>query len=145
MQASLPQGYSAMLIRLIYISHAVEAQTSEMASAILQTAHARNTKNEITGVLCQGQGMFLQVLEGERAKVTGLYARIFADPRHRQVELIHCESIAQRRYGQWSMAHVNLADLDPQKRIVWPEFDPFSPQGQAVMSRIDALLAQATA
>jgi hypothetical protein len=133
-----------MLIRLIYISHAADTLTPETADAILQTAHVRNTKNDITGVLCQGQGMFLQALEGERAKVTGLYARIFADPRHRNVELIHCESIEQRRYGQWSMAQVDLAELDPQQRIVWSEFDPYSRKGQAVMRRIDTLLAQAT-
>jgi len=130
-----------MMIRLIYVSKAVEAQTHTLTESILRTAHAWNTQNGITGVLCQGQEVFLQVLEGERGKVTSLYARIHADPRHKDLELIHCESIAERRYSDWSMAHVRLSDVDPQTRIVWPEFDPYTPSGLLVMARIDALIA----
>jgi hypothetical protein len=131
-----------MNIRLIYLSKAVGAQTSELSESILRQAHAWNTKNDVTGVLCQGQDVFLQVLEGERGKVTKLYARIHADPRHKDLELIHCENISQRRYGDWSMAHVRLSDVDPQTKIDWPEFDPYSPSGLLVMARIDELIAQ---
>ena len=131
-----------MNIRLIYLSKAVDAQTSELSESILRQAHAWNTQNDVTGVLCQGQDVFLQVLEGERGKVTQLYARIHADPRHKDLELIHCENISQRRYGGWSMAHVQLSDVDPQTKIDWPEFDPYSPSGLLVMARIDELIAQ---
>jgi Sensors of blue-light using FAD len=131
-----------MLIRLIYVSKAVDPQTRALTDSILRKAHAWNRKNDITGVLCQGQGVFLQVLEGERGKVTDLYARIHADPRHKDLELIHCEGISERRYGDWSMAHVRLSDVDPQAKIVWPDFDPYSPSGQLVMARIDELIAQ---
>lgn len=131
-----------MLIRLIYVSKAVDPQTLTLTDSILRQAHTWNTQNDITGVLCEGQGMFLQALEGERGKVTSLYARIFADPRHKDLELIHCESITERRYGQWSMARVSLSDVDPQTKIDWPEFDPYSASGQLVMTRIDALIAR---
>jgi hypothetical protein len=131
-----------MLIRLIYVSKAVDPQTRGLTDSILQKAHAWNTQNDITGVLCEGQGVFLQALEGERGTVTRLYARISADPRHRDLELIHCESITERRYGQWSMARVRLSDVDPQTTIVWPEFDPYSASGALVMARIDELIAQ---
>ena len=130
------------MIRLIYVSKAVNPQTHTLTDSILRQAHAWNRQNDITGVLCEGQGVFLQALEGERGKVTRLYARIFADPRHQDLELIHCESITERRYGEWSMARVSLSDVDPQTRIVWPEFDPYSANGQRVMTRIDALIAQ---
>ena len=86
----------------------------------------------------------LPALEGERGKVTRLYARIAADPRHTDLELIHCEGITQRRYGEWSMAHVRLSDVDPQTKIVWPEFDPYSANGELVMARIDDLIAGGT-
>jgi hypothetical protein len=131
-----------MLIRLIYVSKAVDLQNSTLSDAILRKAHVWNTQNDITGVLCEGQGVFLQALEGERAKVTRLYERIAADPRHTALELIHCESIKARRYGQWSMAHVSLSDVDPQTKIDWPEFDPYSPSGESVMARIDDLIAR---
>ena len=133
---------SPVLIRLIYVSKAVDAQSSGLTDSILRTAHAWNTQNDITGVLCEGQGVFLQALEGERGLVTRLYARIFADPRHTDLELIHCESITKRHYGEWSMAHVNLSDVDPQTKIVWPEFNPYSASGALVMARIAELIAQ---
>ena len=131
-----------MLIRLIYVSKAVDPQTRTLTDSILRKAAAWNTQNDVTGVLCEGQGMFLQALEGERGKVTRLYARIFADPRHKDLELIHCESITERRYGEWSMVRVNLSDVDPQTKIVWPDFDPYSANGLLVMARIDELIAQ---
>jgi hypothetical protein len=131
-----------MLIRLIYVSQAVDPQTGTLTDSILRKAHAWNTQNDITGVLCEGQGVFLQALEGERGQVTRLYARISADPRHKDLELIHCEGITERRYGEWSMARVSLSDVDPQTKIVWPDFDPYSASGLVVMTRIDELIAQ---
>jgi len=131
-----------MLIRLIYVSKAADTQTGAETASILQKSHAWNTQNDITGVLCEGQGVFLQALEGERSAVNRLYARIAADPRHTALELIHCETITERRYGGWSMARVSLSDVDPQTKIVWPDFDPYSPSGALVMARIDQLIAQ---
>jgi len=123
------------------VSKAVDPQTHVSTDSILRQAQAWNTQNEITGVLCEGQGVFLQALEGERGKVTRLYARISADPRHKELELIHCESITRRRYGGWSMARVGLSDVDPQTKIDWPDFDPYSANGLLVMARIDELIA----
>jgi hypothetical protein len=134
-----------MLIRLIYASKAVDPQTGALTESILHTSRTWNPRHGITGVLCQGQGVYLQVLEGERGKVTKLYSRISADPRHEDLELIHCESITERRYGDWSMAQVELSDVDPQTKIVWPDFDPYSPSGLLVMARIDELTAQGRA
>ena len=131
-----------MLIRLIYVSKVVDAQSNMLTDSILRKAHAWNTQNDITGVLCEGQGVFLQALEGERAKVTQLYARIFADPRHTDLQLIHCESITERHYCDWSMAYVKLSDVDPQTKIDWPEFNPYSASGALVMTRISELIAQ---
>ena len=133
-----------MLIRVIYVSSAVGPQTSTVTSAILKKATAWNKANDITGVLCQGQGVYLQALEGERNIVTKLYSRIYADPRHTNIEMIHCESIAKRRYADWSMAHVSLSDIDPTTKVDWPEFDPYSITGLLVMARIDELLASGT-
>lgn len=130
-----------MLIRVIYISTACGPQTADTTQAILRKAQANNRANGVTGVLCQGQGVYLQALEGERSTVTQLCARIYGDTRHTNVEMIHCESIAQRRYDNWSMAHVSLSDLDPETQIDWPEFDPYSFTGLLVMARIDDLLA----
>ena len=133
-----------MLIRLFYVSTAVGPQTTTVTGTILKAAHAWNAHNGITGVLCQGQGVFLQVLEGERDAVTALFERIAADQRHKNVEMVHCETISRRRYEKWAMAHVELCDLDPMTQIEWPAFDPYSVTGLLVMARIDELIAQGT-
>jgi hypothetical protein len=131
-----PSFASGLCMRLI--SGCASAFIVSMVSHQLYPWHL----SVVAGVLCEGQGVFLQALEGERGEVTGLYARIFADPRHKDLELIHCEGITERRYGEWSMARVSLSDVDPQTKIVWPEFDPYSASGVAVMARIDELIAQ---
>jgi hypothetical protein len=129
-----------MLVRVFYVSAAVGPQTPAVTQAILQQSRAYNSQHGITGVLLQGHGIYLQALEGEQDAVNRLYARITADPRHNRVEMVHCENIEQRRYGNWSMAHAELSDLDPMTHIEWQSFDPQSITGLLVLARIDQLL-----
>jgi Sensors of blue-light using FAD len=130
-----------MLIRLLYVSRAAGPQTTTVTASILGEAQAYNAAHGIGGVLCQGQGLYLQVLEGERRAVNRLYARILRDPRHTDVDLLHLEEVAQRRYAAWSMAHVVLRDDDPMIRMQHPEFDPYSAPGAFVLKLVDELVA----
>ena len=132
-----------MLIRMLYISTAVGPQTTTVTGTILRSAQAFNAENGITGVLCQGQGVWLQILEGGRSEINALYARISADKRHKDVQLMVFEDIAQRRYGAWAMAHVDLTDTDPMLAVTGTDtgFDPYAATGERVMARIDALIA----
>ena len=130
-----------MQIRALYVSRAVGPQTTTVTASILATAQAHNRQHGIGGVLCQGQGLYLQVLEGERSAVHRLYARTVADKRHRDVEMLHLEEVAERRYADWSMAHINLADDDPMLQAKHPEFDPYSAPGALVMSLVEELIA----
>ena len=70
-----------MLIRMLYVSTAVGPITTSVTGTILRSAQAWNNDHGITGVLCQGQGVYLQVLEGKRVEVNALYARIAEDKR----------------------------------------------------------------
>ena len=81
------------------------------------------------------------VLEGERSAVNRLYARILADPRHTDIEMLYLEEITQRRYPDWSMALVNLSDRDPMVQMQHPEFDPFSASGAFMVMFVDELIA----
>ena len=134
-----------MRIRIIYVSSAVGQQTTALTNDILQGSQAWNKAHAITGVLCQGHGIFLQCLEGERRTVTQLYSRIYNDARHCNVEIVHCQSIVKRRYEHWSMAHVDLSDIDPIRKIDWLEFDPYSDAGLKILVRIDEILTTSTA
>ena len=133
-----------MLTRLLYVSKPVGPITTHVTAFLLENSRLSNNKSEITGVLCQGSGIYMQVLEGERTAVNALYSRIIADTRHHQVELLSFEEVDQRRYGQWSMALVQLSVDDPMVQMAHPEFDPYSASSKDAMRMIDELINSGT-
>jgi hypothetical protein len=133
-----------MLIRLLYISRAVGAITTTVTGSILESARVHNRVAGITGVLCQGQGLFIQVLEGERSTVNRLYNTIIKDKRHQDVELVAIDEIQARKYPNWSMAHVIISESDPIIQMKHPEFDPFEASTEQLNSLIDDLLKLST-
>ena len=133
-----------MLVRMLYVSTAIGPITTAVTGTILRSAQTHNAAHGITGVLCQGQGAYLQVLEGERTKLDALYARILADKRHQNIELRQVEGIARRRYGKWSMAHVDLVQANAQIAARLSDFDPNTHAGEKLMAQIDSLIAAGT-
>ena len=134
-----------MLTRLIYISRAVGPQTTTVTSQILETARAFNKSHGLTGVLCQGKGLYVQVLEGERSVVNSLYRRIAADSRHVDAEIVLFGEIKNRQFKDWSMALVNLSIDDPMVTMKHPEFDPYSADSRAIIGLITELLSSSSA
>lgn len=131
-----------MLTRLLYASTAVGPVTTAVTGTILRSAQKHNSACGITGVLCQGRSVYLQVLEGERSQVDALYGRIAIDPRHTRLVLRHQEDIKTRRYGKWAMAHVDMAHLDHADAAQHPPaFDPYLATAEEIMARMDALVA----
>ena len=129
-----------MLTRLLYVSKPVGPITTFVTSSILEVCSVNNKKAEITGVLCQGSGIYLQVIEGKRSAINALYSRIISDKRHNQIELLSFEEVGQRRYGQWSMALVQLSIDDPMVQLAHPEFDPYSASSKDAIRIIDELI-----
>ena len=134
-----------MLTQLIYISRAVGPQTTTVTSQILETARAFNKSHNLTGVLCQGKGLYVQVLEGERSVVNSLYRRIAADSRHVDAEIVLFGEIKNRQFKDWSMALVNLSIDDPMVTMKHPEFDPYSADSRAIIGLIAELLSSSSA
>jgi len=134
-----------MLTQLIYISRAVGPQTTTITSQILETARAFNKSHDLTGVLCQGKGLYVQVLEGERSVVNSLYRRIAADSRHEDAEIVLFGEIKNRQFKDWSMALVNLSIDDPMVTLKHPEFDPYSADSRAIIGLITELLSSSSA
>jgi hypothetical protein len=134
-----------MLTQLIYISRAVGPQTTTVTSQILETARAFNKSHDLTGVLCQGKGLYVQVLEGERSVVNSLYRRIAADSRHVDAEIVLFGEIKNRQFKEWSMALVNLSIDDPMVTMKHPEFDPYSADSRAIIGLITELLSSSSA
>ena len=133
-----------MLVRLLYVSQPVGPITTTMTTLILEKSDSNNKKEKITGVLCQGSGLWMQVLEGERSKVNLLYARIMADRNHQNIQLLSMEEITQRRFGQWSMALVYLSKDDPMVQMSHPEFDPYTASAKDAFLILDELIKTGT-
>ena len=56
--------------------------------AILAQSRQHNPVSGITGILCYGDGIFLQCIEGGRMQVSELFGSIQRDPRHKDVALL---------------------------------------------------------
>lgn len=132
-----------MLVRLIYASR-TEANEAELA-VILRQSRAHNAQLGITGLLCHSEGVFVQVLEGGRAAVNGLYNQIVSDPRHREVTLLAFEEIGERRFAGWSMGQISLPRLNPALLLKYSEgtrLDPYAMSGRAVAALFEELVSE---
>ena len=65
-----------MLVRLLYASRAAQAVTQATIDSIMQQSREHNPAQGITGILCYGGEVYMQVLEGGRGAVNALYNRI---------------------------------------------------------------------
>ena len=136
-----------MLVRLLYVSRAVDKDCSKAIESILETSRSQNMGKGITGVLCYGGGVFLQAIEGGRGAVNELYNHIGADKRHTDVVLLHYEEITERRFGGWTMGQVNLSKLNLSIVLKYserPEFDPYGVSGRVSLALLEELMATAS-
>ena len=129
-----------MLVRLLYVSQPVGPVTTTVTASILEKSNIYNKKENITGVLCQGSGLWMQVLEGERHQVNILYSRIMASRQHNNVELLLMDEIRERQFGQWSMVLVHLSKDDPMVQMAHPEFDPYLASSKDALALLDELI-----
>ena len=134
-----------MLVRLLYCSRAVDT-SPEAVDAILQQSRQHNPAQGITGILCYGDGVFLQCIEGGRMQVSDLYGSIQHDARHKEVALLHFEEISERRFGGWSMGQVNVSKLNAALLLKYSEkaeLDPYAVSGKVSLSLLEDLAATA--
>jgi hypothetical protein len=136
-----------MLVRLLYVSRAVDPEDTKAIQSILDSAREHNLGNGITGILCYGGGIYLQAIEGGRLQVNELYGHIVRDERHKDVALLHYEEITERRFSGWTMGQVNLAKLNTSivlKYSETPELDPYSVSGAVSLALLEELMLTAS-
>ena len=135
-----------MLVRLLYASRAIHGITPDALESILAQSRLHNPEIGVTGILCYSGDIFVQLLEGGRREVSGLYNTIVRDSRHSNVELLHFEEITERRFANWTMGQVNLARVNPSTLLKYserPGLDPFSMGGKMSMALLEELIATA--
>ncbi|HEX4584143.1 MAG TPA: BLUF domain-containing protein [Burkholderiaceae bacterium] len=136
-----------MLVRLLYASRVAEPVAEGLVEAIMQQARRNNPDLGITGVLCHGGDVFMQVLEGGRDPVNALYNRIVCDRRHRRVTLLNYEEILERRFGAWTMGQVNLSKVNSSTLLKYSEralIDPYGLSGRISAALTDELIVTAS-
>lgn len=105
-----------MTYQVIYSSQATRPLTEVDLEAILADARAGNEQRGITGALVFIDGVFLQVLEGEKSDVLDLMRHIASDTRHSAVKVFHAAEIEAPTFSSWRMAQV---DATAEQLATW--------------------------
>jgi Sensors of blue-light using FAD len=90
-------------------------QTDDL-EGLLDHARRRNAATGITGALVYAEGVFLQILEGDKVQVQDLMAKIRQDVRHESVIVLRESEVPAPIFGNWKMAYVGAT---PQQVAKW--------------------------
>lgn len=96
-----------MPFRLAYSSAAAPNLDMADLEQMLAESRVRNRARGITGVLVLVDGVFLQILEGEKDKVLDLMDTIERDPRHSGIKVFCEQDSVERAFASWSMAYLS--------------------------------------
>lgn len=105
-----------MTYQMIYSSQAAHPMSLSELQEILVDARAGNARRGVTGALVYVDGVFLQILEGERDALHGLMRRITTDTRHGAVTVFHEGEVDAPMFSRWQMAFV---DATPDQMAAW--------------------------
>lgn len=124
------------LIQLVYVSSITLSARLKASIFDEVEGHARdhNEQHGITGTLCYGNGHFLQCIEGKKSEVFDLQKRIFADSRHKNIEVLLLRVINQRSFVDWRMRLLFLerwlwSPATKKQATQLSPFLPFTPHG----------------
>jgi hypothetical protein len=96
------------MYELVYRSVAVDNIKPSDMQDILSEAKEFNSKHSITGCLLFFNNEFVQILEGEKEEVKGLFEKIWKDHMHKYVMLLNEDEKEERIFTNWSMAYYDL-------------------------------------
>jgi hypothetical protein len=100
------------MFQIVYLSSGLREFRETDLQEMLEDSRRRNELRAITGALFHREGHFLQVIEGAESEVRQLYRSICADRRHRILQTLWVEQIADRSYPDWTMAFSDLDRMD---------------------------------
>ncbi|MFE7194998.1 BLUF domain-containing protein [Microbacterium oxydans] len=96
---------AAGLVSLVYTSTASQPFRETALEQLLAVCRRLNDGRGITGMLLHRDGRFIQVLEGQADTIAHLVDTIRRDPRHRDLRVLLTQSIAERRFPDWTMGY----------------------------------------
>ncbi|MEZ5926740.1 MAG: BLUF domain-containing protein [Hyphomicrobiaceae bacterium] len=126
-----------MLVRCLYASRATELMATTELDRILEKSRRNNLACGITGLLCYRNGVFVQVLEGGRERVSALLCALYSDTRHTALQLLLLDEINERHFGSWNMGKVSIDAVNDAVLLKYSEkaeLDPFSVSGHSTLA-----------
>lgn len=126
---------NAQLHEAIYVSTIAPAMAIRSVADIAGKARIANSIKGITGLLIFDGMRYCQQLEGPQEQVLSLLEKIRHDPRHINVQVIHCGALARRRFNSFSLGYTTVEDPELLERL--EKLD-----GQAAADAFMALLSQ---
>ena len=100
------------MTQLIYSSQPFGFDRS-MLAGILMSARRNNPRDAISGALICRADLYLQLIEGPKAAIDALFAKIRLDDRHQDVTVLHRAEVAERMFPDWAMRD------DPARSWLW--------------------------
>jgi hypothetical protein len=93
------------LYHLIYVSKESFKFSQEDITDLLAIVREKNKALNVTGMLLYDEGVFFQLLEGDKEIIEKLEDTISKDERHKGFVKIIFEGIPQRSFADWSMGY----------------------------------------
>ena len=101
-----------VLYELLCCSSASQDLTPCNVTNILNISRKCNSEREIMGCLLYYEKQFIQIIEGDKQLIKGLFANIEKDIRHKNVILLGENEKEKRFFNHWSMAFKELSISD---------------------------------
>jgi Sensors of blue-light using FAD len=103
--------------QIIYSSEAATPMQADDLRELLDYARRNNGAKGITGALIYAEGMFLQILEGDRVLLHDLMAKIRKDVRHESVLVLREGEVSTAVFSSWKMAYVSATSKQVAKWV----------------------------
>ncbi len=98
-----------------------QANDKTIFRAIHDESARHYAERQITGALLFDWDNFLQILEGDRARLTDAFLFMARDPRQQRIVLLDFSRIDEREFGRWQML---LRDDSPETAALLLRYSP---------------------
>lgn len=98
------------LHRLTYVSRAKSPDRVETCDCIDEIVHAsqsKNTHSNVSGLLIEVSGYFIQILEGNARVLEATFERICCDLRHQNLQVLDFSPADHREFQDWAMKSIS--------------------------------------
>ena len=110
------------LMCLVYVSVATAPMGEPELLHLLRQSRDNNARDGITGMLLYKDGRFMQLIEGPRPAIQGLYRKLVADDRHRDVTTLIKFALETRAFAGWSMGFAQPGMIPEGDRGAFTDF-----------------------